>query len=104
MVSRDIIAQWRQDITTADDAGDEATAQRLRGELSTALAGKDRDHDLLRFVETCLSNALRMEQFAADADRAGDSEVAEFFRRARHESHKGAERGKVLLRQRLTGD
>ncbi|UGT58671.1 hypothetical protein LTT85_25115 [Nocardia asteroides] len=59
---------------------------------------------MLRFVETCLSNALRMEQFAADAERAGDSEVADFFRRARHESHKGAEQGKVLLRRRLAGD
>ncbi|MFD3745687.1 hypothetical protein [Nocardia sp. NPDC058633] len=41
MVSQDIIAQLRQDITTAGDAGDEATAQRLRDELSEAQAQSD---------------------------------------------------------------
>ncbi|MCA2206777.1 MULTISPECIES: hypothetical protein [Nocardia] len=43
MVSQDTIAQLRQDITTAADAGDEATAQRLRRELSEALAAAGRD-------------------------------------------------------------
>ncbi|MFD9547995.1 hypothetical protein ACFWBG_11475 [Nocardia salmonicida] len=37
MVSHDILAQLRQDITTASDAGDETTADRLRAELSKAL-------------------------------------------------------------------
>ncbi|MFD9549104.1 hypothetical protein ACFWBG_17060 [Nocardia salmonicida] len=37
MASQDIIAQLRQDITTAGDAGDQATAQRLRAELTEAL-------------------------------------------------------------------
>lgn len=42
MTDRDIIAQLHQDITTAEDAGDEATAARLRRELETALqAAKD---------------------------------------------------------------
>ncbi|MFD9548001.1 hypothetical protein ACFWBG_11505 [Nocardia salmonicida] len=41
MVSHDIIAQLRQDITTASDAGDETTADRLRAELSTALQQSD---------------------------------------------------------------
>ncbi|MGY0498499.1 hypothetical protein ACWZHB_08395 [Nocardia sp. FBN12] len=41
MVSRDIIAQLRQDITTATDAGDEATAQRLRDELAKASEQSD---------------------------------------------------------------
>ncbi|MFJ1455170.1 hypothetical protein [Nocardia wallacei] len=34
---QDIIAQLRQDITTASDAGDEETADRLRKELDKAL-------------------------------------------------------------------
>lgn len=38
VVSQDVIAQLRQDITTASDAGDEATVTRLRGELAAALA------------------------------------------------------------------
>ncbi|MBF6327847.1 hypothetical protein [Nocardia transvalensis] len=37
MAFRDIIAQLRQDITTAEDAGDEQTAARLRQELDKAL-------------------------------------------------------------------
>ncbi|MFE9787622.1 hypothetical protein ACFYO7_19775 [Nocardia salmonicida] len=41
MASQDIIAQLRQDITTASDAGDEPTADRLRAELSKALQQSD---------------------------------------------------------------
>ena len=37
MAFQDVIAQLRQDITTADDAGDEQTAERLRKELAEAL-------------------------------------------------------------------
>jgi hypothetical protein len=65
---------------------------------------KDKDYNLVRFVETSLANALRMEQYARDAEQAGDAEVAEFFRRAQHSSRTGAEQGKVLLGRRLIGD
>lgn len=37
MTIQDTIAQLHQDITTAEDSGDEATAARLRRELETAL-------------------------------------------------------------------
>lgn len=37
MSIRDTIAQLNQDITTAEDAGDEAEAARLRRELETAI-------------------------------------------------------------------
>ncbi|WP_157101288.1 hypothetical protein [Nocardia shimofusensis] len=36
MVSRDVIAQLHQDITTAEDAGDRVNADRLRQELARA--------------------------------------------------------------------
>jgi hypothetical protein len=62
---------------------------------------QDKDYNLIWFTEQCLSNALRMENYAADADRDGDNELAEFFRRAQGESRKGAEQGKQLLAQRL---
>ena len=76
--------------------------------VSTAEAGnvtgtKDKDYNIIWFVEACLSNALRMEQYAADAERDGDTELSEFFRRAQGESRKGAEQGKELLARRLTG-
>jgi hypothetical protein len=62
---------------------------------------QDKDYNLIWFTEQCLSNALRMETYAADAERNGDNELAEFFRRAQGESRKGAEQGKQLLGQRL---
>ncbi|XVQ08326.1 hypothetical protein ACQP1W_38070 [Spirillospora sp. CA-255316] len=62
---------------------------------------KDKDYDIIWFVETCLSNALRLETYIKDAERAGDGELAEFFKRAQNESRKGAEQGKQLLKKRL---
>jgi hypothetical protein len=61
----------------------------------------DKDYNIIWFTETCLSNALRLEVYAKDAERAGDNELAEFFRRAQSESRKGAEQGKQLLADRL---
>ncbi len=62
---------------------------------------QDKDYNIIWFVEACLSNALRLESYIADAERAGDSELADFFRRAQGESRKGAEQGKQLLASRL---
>ncbi len=64
---------------------------------------RDKDYNIIWFTEVCLSNVLRLETYAADAERDGDSELAEFFRRAQGESRKGAEQGKQLLRSRLSG-
>ena len=58
----------------------------------------DKDYNLIWFTEACLSNALRLETYIQDADRDGDSELADFFRRAQGESRKGAEQGKELLK------
>ena len=62
---------------------------------------QDKDYNLIWFAEQCLSNALKMEQFAADAERLGDRELVELFSKAQHESTKGAEQAKQLLAQRL---
>jgi hypothetical protein len=62
---------------------------------------KDKDYNLLWFTEACLSNALRLETYIKDAERDGDGEVAELFRKAQADSKKGAEQGKALLRTRL---
>jgi hypothetical protein len=74
-----------------------------QSETGQVTGTKDKDYNLLWFTEQCLSNALRMEEYAQDADRDGDSELAEFFRRAQGESRKGGEQGKELLRKRLAG-
>jgi hypothetical protein len=75
-------------MTTAQDTG------RVTG---TA----DKDYNIVWFTEACLSNALRLEQYVEDAERADDKELAEFFRRAQEESRKGGEQGKQLLAARL---
>lgn len=62
---------------------------------------KDKDYNLIWFTEACLSNTLRLETYIQDAEHAGDSELAEFFRRAQRESRKGAEQAKDLLKPRL---
>ncbi len=62
---------------------------------------KDKDYDLIWFTEQCLCNALRLENYVHDAERDGETELAEFFKRAQRESRKGAEQGKEHLRHRL---
>ena len=62
---------------------------------------KDKDYNVIWFTEQCLSNVLRLEGYIKDAERAGDDELAEFFRKAQADSQKGAEQGKELLRARL---
>ncbi|MFL5848361.1 MAG: hypothetical protein ACJ76M_00570 [Solirubrobacteraceae bacterium] len=64
---------------------------------------KDKDYNVIWFTEQCLSNALRLETYIQDAERDGDNELADFFRRAQGASRKGAEEGKALLRSRLAG-
>jgi hypothetical protein len=62
---------------------------------------KDKDYNIIWFTEVCLQNVLRLETYIQDAERDGDTELAEFFRRAQGESRKGAEQGKALLAARL---
>lgn len=64
---------------------------------------RDKDYNVIWFTEQCLSNVLRLDQYAEDADREGDSDLADFFRRAQETSRKGAEQGKELLSNRLAG-
>jgi hypothetical protein len=63
---------------------------------------KDKEYNLIWYVEACLDNALRLETYIKDAERDGDSEVADLFRKAQADSRKGAEMGKQLLRSRLS--
>lgn len=70
-------------------------------ETGTVTGTKDKLYNIIWFTEQCLSNVLRLETYIGDAERDGDAELADFFRRAQHESRKGAAQGKELLRQRL---
>jgi hypothetical protein len=66
-----------------------------------ATGTKDKDYNLIWFTEQSLSNALRLATYIEDAERDGDSDLAEFFRRAQEASKKGGERGKELLAKRF---
>jgi hypothetical protein len=62
---------------------------------------KDKNYNLLWYTEQCLENALRLESYIQDAEREGDNEVVDLFRKAQADSKKGAEAGKRLLAQRI---
>ena len=62
---------------------------------------KDKNYNLIWYTEQCLENALRMETYVQDAERDGDNELAELFRKAQADSKKGAEEGKRLLAGRI---
>ena len=63
---------------------------------------KDKDYNLIWYIDHCLSNALRLENYIQDADREGDSELSQLFHKAQADSRKGAEIGKQMLRTRLS--
>jgi hypothetical protein len=70
-------------------------------EASRVTGTDDAMYNVLWFTERCLNNALRLETYIDDAERAGDEELATFFRKAQADSRKGAEQGKQLLAARL---
>jgi hypothetical protein len=65
------------------------------------VATEDLKNNLVWFTDACLSNALRLEAYVQEAERAGDTELAAFFRRAEAQSRRGAEQSRELLRRRL---
>ncbi|MBF6302200.1 hypothetical protein IU459_32365 [Nocardia amamiensis] len=70
-------------------------------ETGTITGTRDKDYNLIWFVEASLENALRLDTFIQDAERDGDSELVEFFRKAQADSRKGGRLGKELLAARL---
>jgi hypothetical protein len=75
-----------------------ATETQETGEVTGT---KDKNYNLIWFTEQCLSNALRLEQYAKDAERDDDSDLADLFRRAQQASQRGADQGKDFLSKRL---
>ena len=70
-------------------------------ETGNVTGEKDKNYNIIWFTEASLSNALRLEEYIQDAERDGDSELADFFRRAQAESVKGGQKGQQLLKSRL---
>src|SRR5205807_6028517 len=100
---RDVAGDGRGLGITTNDANGEGSIQMTTTQETGGVTGTlDKDYNLIWFTEACLSNALRLEVYIKDAERAGDSELAEFFRRAQGESKKGAEQAKKLLAARIS--
>ena len=62
---------------------------------------KDKNYDLITVTQLCLEHVWRLEQYAHDAEREGDEDLATLFRRMQEHSRRGAEECKNLLRGRL---
>ena len=62
---------------------------------------KDKNYDLITIAQLCLEHVWRLEQYAQDAERENDEELATLFRRMQEHSRRGGEECKRLLRQRL---
>jgi hypothetical protein len=62
---------------------------------------KDKNYDLITVTQLCLEHVWRLEQYASDAEREQDEELASMFRRMQEHSRRGAEECKQLLQQRL---
>lgn len=73
----------------------------MSAETGDVTGTQDKNYNLIWYTEQCLSNALRMDVFIGDAERSGDADVADLFRRAQAASRKGADEAKALLSQRL---
>jgi len=80
--------------------------QRTRPERSntardTGTAETDENYDLVSVLYHCLKAADACTQYVADAEDAGDDELAEFFDRARQLQNRLATQARQLLAQRL---
>ncbi|HEV2769685.1 MAG TPA: hypothetical protein VGV40_05820 [Solirubrobacteraceae bacterium] len=75
----------------------------MSSEAGQVTGTKDKDYNLIWFTEASLNNALRLESYIEDAQRDGDDELADFFRRAQGSSQRGGEQGKQMLAKRLAG-
>jgi hypothetical protein len=65
---------------------------------------KDKNYDLVTVTQLCLEHVWRLDQYAQDAEREGDDELAKLFRRMQEHSRRGADECKALLRERLSED
>jgi hypothetical protein len=65
---------------------------------------KDKNYDLITTTHLCLEHVWRLDQYAQDAEREGDQELAQLFRRMQDHSRKGGDECKRLLADRLKED
>jgi len=63
---------------------------------------RDEHYNLVSVLYHALQGAETYEQYINDAERAGDRDLAQFFRDVQEEERQRAQRAKELLKQRMT--
>lgn len=63
---------------------------------------RDVTYNLVSVLYHALQGAEQYDMFTRDAEQSGDNDLAQFFRDAKEESGRRADRAKELLAQRLT--
>lgn len=63
---------------------------------------KDKNYNLIAMVQESLQKVFQLETYIADAERDGDTELAEWLRRIQNSNRTAGEQGKQLLQQRLS--
>jgi hypothetical protein len=65
---------------------------------------KDKNYNLVTVLQASLHWTWQMETYIADAEKAGDSELAEWFRKIQENNRKAGDQGKEMLAQRLSAE
>ena len=69
--------------------------------MAQATGIKDESYNLISILYHALQGAETYNQYIADAEQAGDNELARFFRDVQEQEKQRAERAKKLLAQRI---
>jgi hypothetical protein len=62
---------------------------------------KDKNYDLITVLQMSLDHTWRLNQYIQDADREGDRELADWFRKIQQNNMKAGDQGKAMLASRL---
>lgn len=62
---------------------------------------KNKNYNLITAVQGSLHYAWELEAFISDAEEAGDTDLAEWFRKIQANDRKAGEQGLTMLQERL---
>jgi hypothetical protein len=78
------------------------SSRRATNNKDTGTAETDENYDLVSVLYHCLKAADAYTQYIADAEDAGDDELAEFFESARLVQNRLANEARELLAERMS--
>ena len=61
----------------------------------------DKNYNLLTMLQMSLENVWRLETYIQDAQREGDQELVDWFRKMQENSRRAGDQGKQMLAHRL---